>query len=126
MVIKENWRWVVAQTVMHRVLVVAAKYVACLDAPILNFLQQRRGCLAVAVVDGGRQPRQSEAWLLPWDQRGGEVVLLAPAIEKGEELVQEAGEDPEMAATRRGGCVPSLGKVSTEKISRKVAKGLVQ
>jgi hypothetical protein len=106
--------------------VLAAEDGSGFDAPILCFYKQRRGCLAVAIVDGRRQTRQSLAWLLPWDQRGCEVVLLAPAIKKCKDLVQEAGKDPKMAATRRRGRVPSLGKVPAEKVGREVAKGLVQ
>jgi hypothetical protein len=111
---------------MHGALVVTAEDSSGFDAPVLNFLEQGRGCLAVAIVYSGGQASQSDAGLLPWEQGGGEVFLLAPAIEKGEELVQEAGEDPKMAATRRRGRVPSLGKVPTEKVGSKVAQGLVQ
>jgi hypothetical protein len=112
MAIEKGGWWILSQMVVHWALVMAAKDGSGFDAPILDFLEHTRGCPAAAIACGCcRQTRQSLAWLLPWDQRGGKVFLLAPVIGKCKELVQEAGKDPKMAATRRRGRIPSLGQV---------------
>ena len=64
--------------------------------------------------------------MLHGDQGRGDVVLFAPAVKQREELVKQAGEDPEVSAPGGGSRIPGLGKVATEEIGGEVAEGFVE
>ena len=82
---------------MRRKLLAAAKYILSLKALLLDGVEQGGGSVAVSVVDRARQTGEVLAWVLHGDQRHSYVILLTPAVKQSKELVEQAGEDPEMA-----------------------------
>jgi hypothetical protein len=76
-----------------------SKDVLGVGTPTLNFMEQGSGAARVPVVQVGGETGKPLSWCIGRDNGLDDAVLLAPAIEKGEELMKQAGEDPEVTAS---------------------------